>query len=873
MPIAQTTHACVHRLVELQVERNPGACAVIFEDERLSYAELDSRANQLAWELVELGVGPDVIVGICAERSIEVIVGLLGILKAGGTCLPLDPQYPKERLAFMLQDGEARFLVVDSQFIERLPQNHARIIRLDTVLDSTRAVRTPPPVRTSPENLAYLIYTSGSTGNPNGVEVTHRGITRLLFGIEYVRLDETKAILQLSPLTFDASIFEIWGALLNGGRCVLYPGRVPVVGELGDLLRKHRVTTAALTPSLFNAIVDEDPAVFACLEQLVLGGEPISVPHIRRAWDHLLNVEIINCYGPTEATVDACSFVIGAKPDEGTTSIPIGRPIRDIKTYILDPDLQPVPAGQTGELYIGGDCLARGYRNRPELTAQRFIPDPFADRLNTLIFRTGDLVRMRADGNLEFLGRIDDQVQVRGCRIELGEIQTTLLRHEGVHDGMVLPYVDPRGENRLSVFALHKPGYELSAEEVLRFLRRSLPEFMVPSRCRVMGQWPLTSNGKVDRRALAAMAASKTAPASSTIPPRTALEKKLVQIWEQLLDIRPVGIRDSFFDLGGDSLQAILLLAQIEEAFGERLPMAALLGAATIEQLAAFILEEESDDRLAYAVPVQAKGEKPNFFCVGADTLFRPLSLHLGSDQPFFSIGLKPSAVGKLKPPYRLEELVRPLISELRNRQPQGPYYLGGFCDDGVLAYEMARQLIEQGHVVGLLALFEASNPSPSVRLRIATGLRRVFIRVGFRCKQLLQLKTGNIRAYARSRGKELKEILTARWWRFSQYFGLAKAQPSSADSERVLFLAVVTYKPKALSCPTVLFRGKDWPMGSAGDPYFGWCELLSGHCETYEVPGEHAGIFREPNVEVLAQQLRACLHESKQSGNVGGLN
>ncbi len=861
MPIAPTTDTCIHRLVELQVERNPEACAAIFKNERLSYAELDSHANRLAWELVELGVGPDVTVGICAERSLEVIIGLLAILKAGGTCLPLDPQYPKERLAFMLQDGEAGFLLVDSQFIERLPETEAKIIRLDTVLDCSGAARTPPLARTSPDNLAYVIYTSGSTGNPNGVEVTHRGITRLLSGIEYVRLDETKTILQLSSLTFDGSIFEIWGALLNGGCCVLYPGRVPVVGELGHLLRKHRVTTAALTPSLFNAIVDEDPAVFACLEQLVLGGEPISVPHIRRAWDHLPNVEIINCYGPTEATVDACSFVIGAKPDECATSIPIGQPIRDTRVYILDPNLQPVPAGQPGELCIGGDCLARGYRNQPELTAQRFIPDPFADNPNALVFRTGDLARMHADGNLDFLGRMDDQVKVRGFRIELGEIEANLRRHAGVHDVMVLPYTDPRGENHVSAFVLREPGYALSAEELLQFLRQSLPAFMVPSRCCVMGQWPLTSSGKVDRRALATMAATKTAPTSLTIPPQTVVQKKLVQIWEQLLDIRPVGIQDSFFDLGGDSLQAILLLARIEETFRKRLPIAALLGAATIEQLAALLVEEESEDRLTYAVPIQAKGEKPIFFCVGAGTLFRPLSLHLGSDQPFFSVGLNRGAAKKLKAPYQMEELARHLVSELRERQPQGPYYLGGFCDDGVLAYEMARQLMEQGHIVGLLALFETSNPSPSLRLRIATGLRRVFIRLGFRFNQLLQLETGNIRAYARSRGKELKEILTMQWWRLSQYFGLAEAQPDPADLERILFLAVVSYKPKALSCPTVLFRGKDWPIGSAGDPYFGWRDLLTGHSETYEVPGDHAAIFREPNVEVLARQLRACLH------------
>jgi amino acid adenylation domain-containing protein len=864
-PTAYPTDACVHQLFEMQVRRTPDACAVIFKDESLTYAELNCRANQLAWKLVKLGVSPNVTVGMFAERSIAVIIGLLGVLKAGGTCLPLDPEYPRERLAFMLQDGEVRFLLVDGQLVERLPENQAGIIRLDAANELADAPENDPHCHVSSESVAYVIYTSGSTGKPKGVEVTHRGIVRLLFGVNYVTLDQTKAVLQLSALTFDGSIFDSWGALLHGARCVLYPGRVPLVRELSDLLRKHQVTTAFLSTSFFNAIVDEEPTALASLEQLLVGGEALSVQHIRRAWDRLASVEIINAYGPTEATVFACSYRIPKEPDATATSIPIGRPIGDTQAYILDRNLQPVSIGIRGDLYLGGPGVARGYRNRSELTALRFITDPFSKERNARLYKTGDLARFLADGNIDFLGRIDDQVKVRGFRIELGEIESTLRRHEGVRDAVVLPYADPGGERRLSAFVVRKPDVELSAGELRELLRQSLPEFMIPSRCCVLDRWPLTPSGKVDRQALATAGVAAGKISSASIPPRTTLEKILAEMWEKLLDVRPIGIRDSFFDLGGDSLHAIRLLAQIEEVLDKRLPIAALLGTATIEQLAALLHQAEARDRVAYAVPIQPEGEKSIFFCVGAGFLLRPLSLQLGPDQPFYSVGLNPECADQLKRPSQMEELAQHLVSALRERQPEGPYYLGGFCADGVFAYEVASQLTAQGQRVGLLVLFETENPRPIAKARIATGLRRVAIRVRFRVNQLLSLRIGEIPVYARSRREEFKQSVTRRLWRVSQHFPRVKRQPGSADLEQILSLAVSSYKPKPLGCPTVIFRCKDWPIASAGDPYFGWRELLTGRCETYEVPGDHIGIFSESNAKVLADQLRACLHNAKQ--------
>jgi amino acid adenylation domain-containing protein len=858
--------ACIHDIFEMQALKSPDTCALIFNDRTLTYADLNYRANQLASYLVESGVGPEVTVGICAERSIEVIVGLLGILKAGGTCLPLDPEYPKDRLSFMLRDGNVQFMVVDGQFLQRLPEHQAKIIRLDSTFESVGASSKRLSPCISQENLAYVIYTSGSTGMPKGVEVTHRGIVKLLFGSNYVNLDETKTILQLSTLTFDGSIFEIWGALLNGGRCVLYPGRVPLIGELGELIRKNRITTASFTPSLFNAIVDEDPAVLASLEQLALGGEAPSVSHIRRACDYLPNLQIINCYGPTEATVDACSFLIGTRPDEGATSIPIGRPIENTRVHVLDSNLQPVPLGVAGELYLGGDRLARGYRNRPELTAERFISDPFTNDPKARLFKTGDVARFRADGNIDFLGRIDDQVKVRGYRIELGEIEASLRRHVAVRDAVVLVDENPRREKHLSAFVVRKPKIEISVHELRELLRRELPEFMVPSYLCVLDQWPLTSSGKVDRQALATLRAASSKMSSENLLPRTDLEKALIRIWEQILDCGPVGIRDNFFDLGGNSLHAVRLLAQIEEVFEKRLPIASLLGAATIEQLGGLLLQEESCDRLAYAVPIQSKGDKPIFFCVGAGPLLRPLSEHLGSEQPFFSVGLRSETIEHFKPPFQIEELAQHVVLALREKQPEGPYYLGGFCDDGLFAYEMARQLMKQGQIVGLLALFETANPRPNAKGRIATGSRRLVIRLRYRVNQLFRLKISEFPVYVLNRREELKDLLTRISWYISRNSQILKRKTGPPDMGKILFLAASSYEPTALACPTVMFRGKDFPIASAGDPYFGWRELLTGRSETYEVPGDHDGIFREPNVKTLAEQLRACLHNARET-------
>jgi len=847
-------NTCVHELFERQAARTPDACAVIFKDKYLSYSELNRYSNQLASRLIELNVSLDEPVGICAERSIETIVAVLAVLKAGGACLPLDPDYPKDRLAFMLKDGGVRLVLLDERFLGRIPETPAGTIQLDSLLKDPGSTQNPR-VAVSADNLAYVIYTSGSTGKPKGVEVTHRGIVRLLMGVDYVKLDETKALLQLSSLTFDGSIFDIWGPLLHGGRSVLYPGRIPSIGLLRELVRKHKITTAWLTTSLFNAIVDEDPGALATLEQILVGGEKLSVSHIRRAWDYLPGVQITNAYGPTEATVFACAYRIPAKPNSDDSSIPIGIPISNTRAYILDENMTPVSVGVTGELYLGGPGVARGYRNRADLTAERFIPDPFGR--DPCLYKTGDLARWRPDGNIDFLGRIDTQVKLRGFRIELSEIEEVARGHEVVRDAVAVVSRHANQEPFLSLFVLPKPDKQPSPDDVLRFLKDSLPDFMVPACCGVLDQWPLTSSGKIDRLALTALKAARPLIASPEIA-RTSLEKKLVRIWEDLLDVRPIGIHENFMEIGGDSLLAVHLLAKIEDTLGARLPEAALWEATTIEKLAALISKKSSIRQMAYAIPVQPHGEQSPFFWVGAGQLLRPLSAALGPTQPFFSIGIEPAACDLLRPPYRLEELASYLVATILEKCPRGPYCLGGFCLDGLYAYEVASQLIQQGHQVGLLALFETTSPSSVARVGIESECKRILIRLKYRAHQLQHLKMSD---YLRHLARDWRDFLRRKWWDILPFLYSLNMISPSKTLEPILYIAASTYEPQPISCPTILFRAKEWPIASAGDPYMGWRDLLESNCETYEVSGDHTGIFSELNLTQLARKLQFSLH------------
>jgi amino acid adenylation domain-containing protein len=856
-------NCCVHELFEAQAESTPNHYAVVFENQTLTYRELNQRANRLAHRLIELGVGPDVVVGVCAERSVEMIVGLLGILKAGGAYLPLDPKYPEKQLTFILRDCGVHFVVTSGANGARIPNDGVTVLSINSSGSTNTNFGNPSaPVR--PNNLAYVMYTSGSTGDPKGVEIEHRSIVRLLFGIDYFDLDEKKTMLQFAPFTFDLATLEIWGALLHGAKCVLYPNRVPSVKELGDLLRTHGVTTTALTTSWFNLIIDEDPEIFSGLYQVMAGGEAFSVPHVRRAMKVLPNVELINGYGPTEATMLACTHTIREVPDPWASSVPIGSPIANTECYILDQNLQPVPVGVKGELYIGGVGLARGYRNRPDLTRDAFVANPFSNEAGSRLYKTGDTARFLPDGSVDFIGRRDDQVKIRGFRIELGQVETALRKHPKVQDAACVVVGENSNSKLLVAYLVLRNGSDVSPTEMREYARKMLPPYMLPDKFTTLSAIPLGRHGKVDRNSLSAVEFGTSVSPAEPTAPQDAVEKEMVQVWEKLFSREQLNCGDNFFNLGGNSLLAAKLLVRVEKSFGKRLSLASLVAAPSIKQFAALVRANDLIAKIADTTTIQAEGTKAPFFCVGGGALFNSLVDELGTERPFVTLILKKDAIDKLETPYNLEEIAGHLLDAMRERQPRGPYYLGGYCQDGILAYEIAHQLTLRGEKVGLLVLIETVNPAPAPEDRVATGWKRMSIRLRVRRDQFRRLGVLKLPEFFRLQMDSLERKFIPIAWRTSHRARALAGDAKLSSLDRIVHVASRSYKPKSLSCPTLLFRCNDWPIASAGDPYFGWSSLLTGWNESIEVPGDHVGMLRQAGAEQMAKEMKLYMQKAE---------
>jgi amino acid adenylation domain-containing protein len=595
------TDHCIHQLFETQAELAPESVAVVFEDQELTYRELNRRANRLAHYLEKLGVGPEVRVAIYMERSFEIVIGLLAVLKAGGVYVPLDPDYPKERLAFVLEDTRAAVLLTRQRLLLELVEaegtengDHRSPIldpRLNVVCLErdwgviARESEENPISGATADNLAYVMYTSGSTGKPKGVCVPHRGVVRLVKSKRCASLTPREVFLQLAPVSFDASTFEIWGCLLSGARLVVFPPHTPSLEELGQILKRYQVTTLWLTAGFFHEMVERNLEGLKDIQQLLTGGDVVSLPHVRKALQELPGCRLINGYGPTEGTTFTCCHSIVA-PRGVATSVPIGRAIDNTQAYVLDHHLNPVPIGVCGQLYIGGDGLARGYLNHPELTAVSFIPHAFSDKPGARLYKTGDLARYLPDGNIEFIGRLDQQVKIRGFRIELGEIEAVLSQHPFVQETVVIATEDVRGEKRLVGYVVARKEQTLTVTELRGFLKSKLPEQMVPSVFVFVDSLPLTPHGKVDRQALPAAAGTRPDLEKAFVAPRTPVEKALSEIWAQVLGLERVGIHDNFFELGGHSLSATQLISRVYNAFQAEVLLCSLFETPTVAGLA-----------------------------------------------------------------------------------------------------------------------------------------------------------------------------------------------------------------------------------------------------------------------------------------------
>jgi amino acid adenylation domain-containing protein len=590
--IKNIDYQSVHRLFEKQVEKTPNAIAISYKNEQLTYQELNQRANQLAHYLQFLGIKLEDKIGVCIERSPLMAIAILGILKAGGAYVPLDAAYPVERLAFMLEDVKCPILLTQTHLSNQLPvDNIKQVINIESEWENISQYSSENLLtQVTPDHLAYIIYTSGSTGTPKGTEVPHRSFIGFMFGVDYIKLDADNIWLQHSSISWDAFTLELWPPLLYGGRCVLYPDNVTSPENLSKIIKEEGVNILWLTSALFNLIIDTIPEALLEVKQLIIGGEALSVSHVRRALTLLSKTQIINGYGPSECTVFSACYGIPKQLDQNVNSIPIGKPIGDRKIYLLDRNLQRVPMGVAGEIYIGGKGVARGYLNQPMLTHKKFIDNPFL--AGDTLYKTGDLARRLTDGNLEFLGRIDNQVKIRGFRIELGEIETILTNHSEIREAIVTIREDVPGNKSLVAYIVPQ-NYQLTAHDLRNFLSQKLPNYLIPNAFVFLDKFPLTPNGKINRLGLPVADISRQNLGVKFVAPRTSTERELATIWTEVLKLTKLGIYDNFFELGGHSLLATQLISRLKETFEIEFPFRYLFENPTISQLAEKVVNQQ----------------------------------------------------------------------------------------------------------------------------------------------------------------------------------------------------------------------------------------------------------------------------------------
>jgi amino acid adenylation domain-containing protein len=839
---------CIHELIEARAAQTPQAIAVEDGAQRLTYGELNQRANQLAHFLRKKGVGPEVPVAVCLKRSSELLVVLLSVLKAGGACVPLDPDYPSERLSHILKDSGSLILITQPGLGSALDAT-AETLTLEAIGKLLLAEsRQNLPVAVTPQSLAYVIYTSGSTGQPRGVQLTHGGLVNHgVAAIDLYGLTESDRVLQFASISFDIAIEEIFPTWFAGG-CVIPRGeQVPLTAaEFLRWIGDHKITVLDLPTAYWHELAHEvaegEHRLPESLRLIIVGGEKAS-SSAYSAWLKAGGARLrwVNTYGPTEASVIATAYEPDPKkpfPD----NLPIGRPIANVRLYVLDSDLQPVPVGSPGELHIGGVGLARGYLNHPELTAVKFIADPFSSEPGARLYKTGDMVRRLPDGNLEFVGRMDFQVKIRGFRVELGEIEAVLEKHTGVAQAVVVAR-EAGGGKQLVAYVIATPG-GIAAAELRDYLKRQLPEYMVPAEFVFMESFPFTPNGKVDRRALPEPKATEAAFAVSFVAPRNEFESKMAYVWAQVLGRESVGIRDNFFDLGGHSLLALRLMSRIEKEFGRTLTLTALIQAPTVEEMVRLV--QQQDTSWSPLVALQSAGTKQAFFMVhglgGTVMRFHELSRHMAPDQPFLCFQAQ-GMDGKLPVLDQVDDMAELYLEHLRKAQIEGPYYLGGYSFGGLVALEMARRLIEAGQEIGLLALVDTyvgGQQSGSSLL-----------------SRFVSLSSGQKLAYLKKRAIRYRRGIKRRIDSLSLPAAVKAVREACAAAEQ-------KYRPSVFPGRVTLFRASEKALRGLDDAKNSWQQYAAGGLEVQEIEGDHGNILNEPNVRQLAAALRARLDAAR---------
>lgn len=840
---------CIHQLFEAQVARTPDAIAIRFGPQTITFHELNGRANQIADSLRNLGLLPETLIGLCSERSPEMIIGLLGILKTGGAYVPLDPGYPRERLAFMIEDANLKVIVTQRALKEKFADLDTAFLMLDGELrESEPESKGNLPVTTAPENLAYVLYTSGSTGQPKGVCIEHRNTVAFLsWASKIVDTDLRSGMLCSTSINFDLSILEIFLPLCWGGTIILAEN----VLVLPSLAQSNQIHFLQTSPSAMVKILEAE-GLPASVSTVVLGGEPLPEALARKLLE--AGKQVWNLYGPTETTTYSTGALI--LPDAEMPPS-IGRPVENTKIYILDAHRRPVPVGVIGELYIGGAGVARGYLNRAELTTEKFIRDPYAHEPNARMYQTGDLARYRPDGTIQFIGRRDNQIKVHGFRIEAGEIEVALKCHKTVREAVVVAYEKSPNEKQLVAYLVPDSSVHLSTHQLRDFLKQKLPEHMIPSTFVWLDEWPMTPNGKLDRHALPQPRPSELDRSGHSALPRDRIELELCHLWENLLNVSRVGPHDNFFELGGDSFLAARICTAIASLYGHQLPLRVFFDAPTVESISTILRVEGRQPEWSAIVPIQPQGAlSPLFYFPPLNTVlsFYPLTATLGNDQPVY--GLLASPRGDHNPFSRIEDEAAYYVEQICTIQPHGPYYLAGWSYGGITAFETAQQLLARSQSIAFLGVMDTGFQFTDWRARVGYYRRRLSYLAGLNARDQITRFINHAR-FPGQRAEAEADGLSS----------LAGIDPTllPGNDYRGDRIRKSHYRPRMFPGRVVLFRTRDNAPHQARDPLKGWERLARGGVEVYDIDGEHGSIMNEPQGQDLRDKFHAALIKAQK--------
>ncbi|MGL5836637.1 MAG: amino acid adenylation domain-containing protein, partial [Waterburya sp.] len=881
---------CLHQLFEVKAAANPQALALVCQGESLTYGQLEQQAHQLACYLQSLGVQQETLVGVCLERSLAMIVSLFAILKAGGAYLPLDPNYPPARLNYLLEDAGAGIVITQSKLRDCLPTTSAQLVCLDQDWQRVLVSNNNLLRQGNSHNLAYVIYTSGSTGHPKGVEIEHHSVVNTLCDLEQrFKVTAQDRILAVSSLSFDLSVYDIFGILGSGGTVIMpQPEHCPNPEHWLELMSQEQVTIWNSAPALMELLIDylvtnHQPLPLS-LRLVLLSGDRISPNLVMQLQTLNPQLQIISLGGATEASIWSIYYPIDHLISSAKT-IPYGRPLNNQSFYILDAELQLMPVGVTGELYIGGVGVARGYLHRQKLTATKFIPNPFLQQTDLdqcfrgkRLYKTGDLGRYLADGNIEFLGRTDNQVKIRGVRIELGEIETTLLQHPGIKESIVAVSqtqaitfqvrsaiaANRNPQTSLVAYCILKSNVSITSVQLRTFLRSKLPAHAIPAAFVFLATFPLTPNGKIDRQALAASPVNQLKIAKDFLPPQDRLEWQLSQIWSRVLNVQPIGRDDNFFELGGNSLQALRLFEQIQSTYGKNLPLATLFQAPTITQLASLMLEQGWSASWSSLVNIQPHGDRSPLFCIhaiGGNVLaYRLVAVALGTERPIYGLQAR-GLDGKQTPLTSVEEMAASYLEEIKLIQPQGPYFLAGHSFGGFVAWEMAQQLTRQGETVAVLALLDTYGPNYQTQYTKFTLSQWLSIHL----KNINRLSLSEKLAYCQERLEYILKLKLPQSWqeKYDQIadLRLSPEQKLMSHIGKLNLAAEKQYTPSVYPGKLTIFRAQIRRPYGFFDPDGGWHGMALGGVTVEEIPGDHISILlKQENCEILAAKLKAVL-------------